>query len=193
MLSRSGEAALSQAAFDRLLEMLSADRETAGEVYEQVRRKLVKFFEWRGSHFPEDHADETINRVVKRIAQGERINNINAYFLGVARLVFLEMIKRREKEQAALEESVHLSSLEEPEEKDPRLDCFEECLNGLSSDNRDLIVQYYDGERRSKIDKRRLLSESLGIPLNALRIRAHRLREKLEKCILNCAGHEMNP
>ena len=50
--------ALSQRGFDRLLDRLGPDRERAGERYEALRFKLIKFFEWRGSPFPEGDTDE---------------------------------------------------------------------------------------------------------------------------------------
>ena len=34
--------------FEALLAMLHPDRETAGERYEDIRRRLVRLFEWRG-------------------------------------------------------------------------------------------------------------------------------------------------
>ena len=40
-----------------LLACLADDRETAGEKYLEIRRNLIRFFEWRGCPFPEDHAD----------------------------------------------------------------------------------------------------------------------------------------
>src|SRR5215471_11614968 len=72
---------LTQEAFDRLLASLGEDREVAGERYVEIRKNLVRFFEWRGSAFPEDHADETINRIAKRISEGEEIRNPGSYSL----------------------------------------------------------------------------------------------------------------
>jgi hypothetical protein len=57
------EARLTANAFAKLLDCLSADRERAGEKYEDLRRTLIRFFEWRGAPFPEEHADETFNRI----------------------------------------------------------------------------------------------------------------------------------
>ena len=101
---RKKEWVLTREAFDKLLTCLDPDRERAGIRYEIVRLKLVKFFEWRGCESPEDQADETINRVARRIDEGEVINNLESYFLGVARLLLLESEKRRAKERAAVAE-----------------------------------------------------------------------------------------
>src|SRR5262249_35815848 len=61
--------ALTQEAFDKLLAALGPDRESAAEKYLEVRSNLIRFFEFRGCPFPEDHADETINRVAKRACE----------------------------------------------------------------------------------------------------------------------------
>lgn len=49
----------------------------------------------------------------------------------------------------------------------------------LTPGERDLLVRYYQGER--SIRSRKALAEELGVPMNALRIRAHRLRRRVEQ------------
>ncbi|HKY43403.1 MAG TPA: CHAT domain-containing protein [Pyrinomonadaceae bacterium] len=79
---------LTQEAFDKLLVALGGgDREGGSERYLEIRSNLTRFFEWRGCSFPEDHADETINRIAKKVAEGEEILNPSAYAMGVARLL----------------------------------------------------------------------------------------------------------
>ena len=178
---------LNQAAFDKLLVQLDVDRERAGERYEIIRLRLVKFFEWRGSVFPEDQADEVINRVARRIDEGEEVRDLKNYFYGVARLLFLETLKEHEKESAALEQMPppQLDS-EESGEQESRLECVEMCLRNLTDENRELIIQYYRMEKGAKIENRKAMAERLGIPLNALRIRAHRVKAKVEECAREC-------
>ena len=89
------ERELTPEAFTKLLAKLAADPETAGGEYEELRRRLIKFFEWRGAFFSEDLADETLNRLARKIDEGEEIEkNVFALSLGVARFVFLETLKR---------------------------------------------------------------------------------------------------
>src|ERR1051326_9571412 len=95
---------LTQEAFDQLLVALGGDRDSAAQKYLEIRNNLTRFFEWRGCAFPEDHADETINRIAKRVAEGEEILNYSGYALGVARLLLLEINKGRQREQFALGE-----------------------------------------------------------------------------------------
>jgi DNA-directed RNA polymerase specialized sigma24 family protein len=187
---RKKEWVLTGEAFDKLLTCLAPDRERAGIRYETVRLKLVKFFEWRGCECPEDHADETINRVARRIDEGEVINNLENYFLGVARMVFLENEKRRAKERAAV---THLSQdsqyVMSDDPSDLRLESFNKCMQNLPAETRELLIAYYNVEKCTKIEGRKELADRLGIPLNALRIRIHRIRAKLEQCIADCSKH----
>jgi DNA-directed RNA polymerase specialized sigma24 family protein len=179
--------ALTQEAFDKLLAALGPDRESAAEKYLEVRSNLIRFFEFRGCPFPEDHADETINRVAKRACEGEEIRNPAGYFLGVARMLLLEIHKERAKERQALSELADAGdALYEFEELEPRVQCLERCLGNLSTENRELILQYYQGEKGTKIENRKKLTDRFKIPLNTLRMRALRLREKLQVCVENC-------
>jgi RNA polymerase sigma factor (sigma-70 family) len=178
---------LTQQAFDRLLACLGENRERAGEKYQELRGNLIKFFEWRGGTYPEDHADETINRVARKIDQGEVIRDLSSYAFGIARLLLLEILKVRERERRALSELPPAEvTPNDQAESEQRLECLKQCLQSLSPDNRDLIVRYYQGERGGKIENRKKLSELLQVPINTLRMRALRLREKLEACVEDC-------
>jgi DNA-directed RNA polymerase specialized sigma subunit, sigma24 homolog len=181
---------LTQDAFDRLLATLDEDRDTAGERYLEIRSNLIRFFQWRGAPFPEDHADETINRIAKRIWEKEEIRNPGSYYLGVARMLLLEINRERVREQHALAEMPFsvLSSVES-DDFDERIDSLRNCLQHLSDENRQLILQYYHGEKAEKIESRRQLSERLGISVNTLRMRALRIREELQRCAENHHEH----
>ncbi len=179
---------LTQDAFDRLLIALGGDRDSGGEKYLEIRTHLTRFFEWRGCPFPEDHADETFNRIARKIDAGEEILNPPGYAMGVARLVLLEIMKSRQREQSALNEigtagEGYVAATNDGEE---RLDCLRNCLQTLSPDNRELILQYYQGEKSEKIQNRKKLQDRLGIPVNTLRMRALRLRERLQECVEEC-------
>ena len=180
---------LTPESFDKLLVAFGGDRDAGGEKYLEIRSNLMRFFEWRGCSFPEDHADETINRIAKRIDEGEEILNPAGYAMGVARLLLLEIIKSRQREQSALTEMGTATDVyEAPEDGDQRLDCLQNCLQTLSTDNRELILQYYQGEKSEKIQNRKNLLDRLGIPVNTLRMRALRLREKLQTCVEECVS-----
>ena len=176
------QALLTANAFERLLARIDPDRDTAGAQYELVRRKLIKFFECRGSLAPEDDADETISRVATRLEQ-EVVQNLNAYFYGVARFVLLEEGRERARRRDSIDvESIDLPAPREPND-DERMAWLEKCLDALPPASRRLLLAYYQEDKGDKIRHRRRLAESFGIPINALRIRLHRLRATVEECV----------
>jgi DNA-directed RNA polymerase specialized sigma24 family protein len=174
---------LSPLAFERFLQALHPDRNTAAERYEQIRSKLLRFFEWHGCVRAEELADETITRVIRKIDQGDRIEDPDTYCHGVARLVRLESFKHQEKEREALARVPPGATLVDEAELERRLECLRACMKALPADHQALIVEYhrYDGSER--IDGRKRLAARFGIGLNALRIRAHRLSERLASCV----------
>jgi DNA-directed RNA polymerase specialized sigma24 family protein len=189
-VSLKKEWVITQEAFDRLLAALDADREEAARKYERVRRKLVKFFAWRGAAQPDREADETINRVARKLAEGAEVYNLEAYFYGVARLVLAEEFKAREREQEALGRAPapEAEGLEDDADAAARRACLDRCLGLLPGESRELIIEYYQEERGRKIERRKRLAARLGIEINALRIRAHRIRVGLEACARACVA-----
>ena len=179
--------ALTQEAFDKLLTSFGEDRDSAAKKYLEIRNNVVRFFEWRGCPFPEDHADETINRVAKRLAEGEAIENPSGYCMGVARMLLLEINKERAREQRAMGEMAYSQvAPSDASESEKHIECLRSCLQGLPADSRELIVEYYQGEKGTKIKNRKNLVERFGIPVNTLRMRALRLREKIRACVEDC-------
>jgi len=178
---------LTSESFGKLLARLDPDPDVAGEKYETLRRTLVKFFEWRGALFPEEHADETLNRVSRKLDEGLEIRDISGYCYGVAKLLYLETSKSPESRSVSIGE-LDCAVVTQPDATadEQRLFCFERCLESLPAENRMLITEYYQYEGREKIDGRKALAARLDIPLNALRSRATRVREKLEKCVNDC-------
>ncbi len=73
----------------RLLVRLHADAEQAGQEYERLRRALVKFFDWRGVPAPDECADETIDRLARKLDE-TIVADVRHYAHGIARLVLLE-------------------------------------------------------------------------------------------------------
>lgn len=151
-----------------------------------MQKKLMRSFECRGCYSPDDLIDEVINRVARRLEEGEIIRNLNAYFLEVGHRVHQEWLRRPTTKFLDDIPEPPLPQPPDDEEKETRMRCLDHCLEELTIQNRRLILNYYQDERRVKIDHRKQLAETLGIPLNALRIRAHRIRSFLEKCVEDC-------
>jgi len=177
---------LSQEQFDALLNWLAPEREQAGQKYEEIRTRLIKIFTCRGCYEPEDLADETINRVISRLHEirDQFKGDCAKYFYGVANKVHLEYLRRKQPQHIAV-----------PATDSNRIEveytCFEHCLERLSTENRNLVLQYYQLERKARIDQRKALAKELGIKLNALRIRAHRIRTTLQQCVQECLDRNL--
>ena len=184
---------LSERAFNRFLACLDDDRERAGARYEALRVGLVRLFDWRGAFDPITCADETLNRVIAKIGAGETVRDIPTYCHGVARLVLLETLRAQQKNHVPLDQlppqkaATQSPDDEEGDEYDEaHHHCLQHCLQRLPAANRHLILRYYQDERRAKINQRVALAAELGVPLNALRNRAQRIRAKLEECVNGC-------
>ena len=178
---------LTQAAFDGFLATLDRDRDKAGEKYEHIRLKLLKYFQWCGSDVPDIDADETINRVTRRIYEGQDVYNLSGYIYGVAKLVRAESIKRRNRMRALDEVTfIELSWLDVEIEVPNYNESLERCLGRLSDEDREVITEYYRYKKLDKIDCRRRLAARLGISLNTLRVKMHRQRLNLEACAEKC-------
>jgi DNA-directed RNA polymerase specialized sigma24 family protein len=173
---------LTPEAFEKLLFWLNPNREQAGRKYEEIRRKLMIIFTCRGCTCPEELADETLNRVTRKVP--EIINHYAGdpalYCYGVAHKMFLEYVRR---ERRVL---VSPPAPGPSEETERDYQCLEQCMERATPKSRELVLEYYQGQRRAKIDCRKKLADRLGIPVNALRIRAHRIRASLQECVFEC-------
>jgi DNA-directed RNA polymerase specialized sigma24 family protein len=182
---------LTPKAFDQFLSLLDLDRDRAGESYEALRRNLIQLFIWRGCRDPESHTDETINRVIRKIDEGEEVRDVIAYAHGVARRLLLEVFKKQEREQIGIDELPPLVAQPEEQDDETGVLCLCRCLNRLPEESRQLIVLYYQGEKSAKIENRKRLAEGLSVTLGALRYRAFDLRQRLQGCIERCMGREI--
>jgi DNA-directed RNA polymerase specialized sigma24 family protein len=172
---------LKQPDFDRLLIWLDPDRERAGILYERIRWRLVTILASRGCVLAEELADETIDRVARRVADIEQIyvGDKAIYFLGVMNNVHHEYL-RRPVAPGMIETSDHVEMREEIHA------CLDNCLETLAPYARQLIERYYAADKKAKIDLRKVIAGELGIKPATLRLRALRIREKLQTCIERC-------
>ncbi|HEX5732523.1 MAG TPA: hypothetical protein VF131_06785 [Blastocatellia bacterium] len=180
-VSQRADTELTEELFERLLLWLDADRERAGQRYEEIRVQLIKIFTSRGCLISEELADETINRVAKRVQQiAETYEGDPAlYFYGVARLIYLEYLRRKPAPQP-------LATSAASEEEELKYECLEQCVERLTPKNRELLRAYYRDDDEEKVDHRKEMAERLGMELNALWVRMHRIRERLRQCVTEC-------
>lgn len=174
--------------FELLLGWLDKNSEIAALKYEKIRQRLIKIFCGRGCHEAEELADETFDRVAKKIPfiienyTGEP----SLYFYGVAYKLHQEWIRRQAKTRP-LEFEENLRASETPE-NDAEFECLDKCLTALVDAQRILVINYYNETKRAKIDSRKKIADELGISASALQIKVHRIRNRLRDCINGCVA-----
>jgi DNA-directed RNA polymerase specialized sigma24 family protein len=194
---------LNESSFQRLLEFLDSDRQRAGERYERIRLKLTRFFEWKGCVPGEEFADETIDRVAKKLESGlaQQPGDPYLYFHGVAVNLVREKWRKAGREPQSVDdlprsqepavspfELQRRAHMERTTER--RLACLADCLDRLPPASRELLIAYHLGapRGRSRIGGRRGLAEHLDIAGSALRLRVFRIRRQMERCLGKCLG-----
>lgn len=200
-VERKGFSELTPEAFQRLLDWLDEGASSDGQKYVEMRRRLVAYFDRKNCVRPDELSDETLNRVARRLEEEAGAIETDAparYCYIVARFVFMEHLRETQRDDALVNELRRQSQRvsdpatsatdEERKIKEQRLNCLEQCLSKLESASREIIARYYVGKARVKIEHRRALAEDLGITMNALSIRACRIRDKLETCVRECVG-----
>lgn len=192
---------LSPQAFQRLLEWFDDGRDSKGERYLEVRRRLTAYFDRKNCTSSDELTDETLNRVARKLEEKGAITDVSVlhYCYIVAKFVFLENIRRPRIVQGDAPELVRSDLVAGESPPDPlglpltgreerMYDCLEQCLGKLAPEDRALILDYYRGEQRAKIERRSALAARAGISANALTIRACRIRNKLEGCVRKCSA-----
>lgn len=179
------EVTITQEQFDGLLAWLGSDRDSAGRRYEDIRSALVRLFVAKGFIDAEDLADETINRVMVRLPQikDRYIGEPACYFHGVARNIIRESLRRREikGEYGEIYVDAKLDSSEMEH------DCLRHCLERLTSNKRQLVLDYYLFEGHRKIEHHKQMAGKLKITVPAVRSRVYQIRLKLQRCMRGCA------
>jgi DNA-directed RNA polymerase specialized sigma24 family protein len=193
----TGVSPLTQQSLERLLARLDTRGTRSAEEYERLRLRLIKFFEWRQCDPPDHFADETIDRLARKICQGRGVKNVYAYALGIARHVLSEHQQRRKEVPLeagvldALESANALQSQTSEMDELTRarhLEHQRHCLRLLSAEDRTLIAAYHAGAGSERTQHRRSLAAQLGIGMNALRIRVYRIRSWLIDCVNTLSG-----
>ena len=173
---------LEPADFDRLLRWLDPNPDRAGQLYESIRWRLIAILASRGCHIPEELADEVIDRVARRVKDIEAtyIGDQTIYFLGVMNNVHHEYLRHPSVPQLAI------AAKDEVEVKEQTYLCLDRCLEKLSPHAREIIQQYYAADKRAKISLRQRVAAKFGLSRSNLRLRALRIRMKLQTCIEQC-------
>ena len=179
--------AITKELFDALLDWLDPDRNKAGQRYETIRAGLVRMFVSKGISDAGYSADETMDRVMRRLPEirASYVGDPARYFHGVARNLILEARRKKEVVTEVLPECL----TKEPDRSDAS-ECLSKCLKQLPRDKQEFILDYHLYHGHAKIEHHRQMAGELSISEGALRTRAHHLRVSLEKCVLQCIDGE---
>jgi hypothetical protein len=183
--SPASDTSLTRERLDRLLRALSDDEAAAAERYALLVRRLVAYFGWQRCADAERLADEVVDRVARRLAEGEPVTHVGAYALGVARLVAKEARARLIRDERRARDYAQ-SARRDGGGDEPALRCLDRCLERLGADRRHQLLEYYTQDTASRIEQRRRLADRLGVAPTALRNRMLRMRQDLEGCVGRC-------
>lgn len=157
------------------LTLLDSDPSAASDKYSELSRGLVRYFEWNRSFEPEDMAQETLLRGFRRLRDGASITigDPRGYFWGIAYNVLREGWKPR-REVCIDGKDFPISDSEFRQLNRAEQSIFlRECLEALPAKEKEMLVAYAEGQGAEWGGRN-------GIEPGALRLRIHRLRQKLE-------------
>lgn len=175
---------LTREKLEALLEWLDpSDRESAGQQYKNIQSGLIRIFTSNGFSDAEHLADQTIDRVadlLPEIVWGYKGRPAN-YFHGVARNVLHEARRRKEVATDTLPDVPFMT----PEVSD-ECECLRRCLQFCGREKSEMVLDYHVYQGAAKIANHTIMARELRITESALRVRAHRARNSLEKCVNEC-------
>lgn len=177
---------LSASSFAALLICLDSDPRQAAQRYERLRSKLIRLFTWRGCSDAGELADETMNRVAKRVKRDQQIaEKIEQFVVGVAHNIYLEVLRAHRKHNQAVNEiKARPVDLFEREMTSPQLIRLEQCIMELPEKDRELILAYYRHPAGNRIASRQKLKQKFALSDSNLRIKIFRIRNRLEQRML---------
>lgn len=176
------------APFRHLLDRLAAEGESPESGYEQLRRRLIAYFRLHLPAQADELADACLDRLARKIAEGTCVQRPQLYALGIARMVLLEVGTRMAREKRMLDDPTlfapaGFADSEADTDTDTGVAAVSACLERLPDASRAFILAYYACDGVARIHARQQLATEQGISINALRNRALRLRETLERCV----------
>jgi RNA polymerase sigma factor (sigma-70 family) len=167
-----------------LFAVLGNTPEKSGMEYERLRSKLILFFSRRELQFPEDLADESLDRLARRVAEGTEIVSVPAFALGIARHLAQEQMGRRNLPQTM--DDVFWDNVTAPlatQSSEEEIARMERCLKKLPPADTRLLRGYYLLAEGKPMETRGRLAERLGISTNTLRQRVFLARQRLRDCM----------
>ena len=159
------------------------------ERFKSIRARMIFFFEKRNCIDPEELADATLERVVKRLCGGAKVSDLERYSYGVAKKIFLEYLRKKDATVAFFDDQKYRSystsggGEDDAVIRERQLTCLEECMARLKEQDRTMLMEYYQFNGRLKLEQRRKMAERMNISRETLALRIFHLKQKLRKCV----------
>lgn len=160
----------------------------APDSLEALRRRLTRFFEWEGCCEPEECANDVLNEIATRLAAGERVPHVLPLATSTARRILKEKMSARVLDQARLmlEPATAANATASPgdpavEQQDQR--AFDESFQALPPDAKALLRSFYRPDPPDRLQAWTSMTGAGQIPLQDLRAKALRERERLENLL----------
>ena len=177
-------------ALEGLLARLGLDPDAAAGEYRRLHQRLLAFFESHGSLEPGRDADETLDRLARKLREGHVIRDVPAYVHGLARNVLREAWRHARREEGT--RGVRATAAAPGPRRSP-LGQLRPLPRRARARPAELLVAYYSASRGSNRAWRAELAASRGLSLNALRIRVFRAREALRASLARSLAEKGRP
>ncbi len=193
---------MESSALQALLTLLHPDPVEAADAYRRLQLRLVRFFNLTAASDPQQLADETIDRLVRRAAEivtvvpmdhandsavtedQQPINHSSATLVfSIARQVLKEDLSRSQPNDEQVREWLTRTTNAPDSKQAGRQANLQSCLSHFSSERRQLLEKYYGWSSSHKAEHHLKLAQSLGLSLDTLRNRTLRSRLQLESCV----------
>lgn len=159
---------------DAFLSLFGQEPAAAESAYIAFFERLVKYFEGRGAKTAEDLAQETIRRALLKFTDGTGENYpicLFPYLFGIARNVLHEHWKNGQRRECYMPGEI-LDELPCVHGSYDHALLLRQCLAVLKLDERELLIRYHS-------DQREELERELKVDRNNLRVRVHRITQRL--------------
>lgn len=177
--------------FRRLLARLDSDPVRAWQAYEDLRKKLVTYFEYNHHRDLQavELAEEALDRIAKR-PDVQALESVVEFAFGVARNLRKQNLRRNSLRIDVPDMEIVASTSHGDNSVEDviinrivaerKLLCYQKALQDLSAEEREVVRRYYPAENGDLEGLRLKLAADLGINIGALRTRMARIREKLQ-------------
>jgi len=184
--------------FEELLLWLDPDpdgtgapnRDRGAEKHEKIRQRIIRIYQNRGCNRAEDVADRALERFARKA------KNLRRSYVGDPALYIYAIAKRVYKETLREEQDIAIKPpppKDDSDEVELRHAWLEYGLKTLKPESRELILRFYQGEKREKIENRKRLAAELGITSKSLSLRALHIRQRMYDCMKGYLAGNLPP